>query len=155
PVGNADIHGFNAFQQQTEVSSHELAEAVTDPDTRTGWRDYSVREGEIGDLAVGYFGLLHGYVVQAEYSNYYKGPVIPYDATPYYAGGSFAAAPTAGQMQRLNHVDPMQVLDIETGSREKDFPSAANAVMRRTPAEIARDEFFAVLGAVPPAAGAP
>jgi hypothetical protein len=93
PIGNAEIWGFSSFQQQTAVSSHELAEAATDPDCQTGWQDPTTGiGGEIGDLATGYFGLLDGYVVQAEYSNYYGGPVIPYDAIPYYGGG-FAAVP--------------------------------------------------------------
>jgi hypothetical protein len=39
PVGNFDLRGFNAFQQQTMASSHELAEAATDPDCQTGWQD--------------------------------------------------------------------------------------------------------------------
>lgn len=100
PIGNSDIWGFTAFQQLTTVSSHELAEAATDPDCQTGWQDSVVGiEGEIGDLATGYYGLLDGYVVQAEYSNYYGGPVIPYDAVPYYPWGGFAAAVGVGQGQ--------------------------------------------------------
>src|SRR5206468_1470437 len=51
PIGNADIGGLNYFQQQTAVSSHELAEAATDPDTQTGWRDYFDTGLEIGDFA--------------------------------------------------------------------------------------------------------
>jgi hypothetical protein len=86
PIGNADIPGMNYFQQQTTVTSHELAEAVTDPDVRSGW--YDDRTGnEIGDFCTQYFGLLHGYVIQAEYSNYYNACVIPGDADPFYPGG--------------------------------------------------------------------
>jgi hypothetical protein len=39
PVGNATWPGLNSFQQQTKVSSHELAEAVTNPDLSGGWWD--------------------------------------------------------------------------------------------------------------------
>jgi hypothetical protein len=154
PVGNADIGGFNAFQQQTDVSSHELAEAVTDPDGQTGWRDYSVREGEIGDLAVNNYALLHGYVVQAVYSNFYNGPIIPYDATPYAPGGNFAAVPTAGQTQlgaeasRFTGVNFLQASDIKDWSRAIDFSlGSTNTVTGRAHAEAAHDEFFAVLAA--------
>jgi hypothetical protein len=59
-----------AFQVYTEVASHEIAEAVTDPNTNkvSGWYDYSIADwpfpgsgGEIGDLAEGYpqFGTLY------------------------------------------------------------------------------------------------
>jgi hypothetical protein len=97
PIGNADFPGFNSFQQQTMTSSHELAEAVTDPDNRTGWGDDNTGF-EIGDLAAGYYGVLDGYVVQAEYSKENDGPIIPADATPFYPDGA-AAAPQAGQRQ--------------------------------------------------------
>src|SRR5207248_11380131 len=43
--------GTAAIDQLTAVSSHELAEAVTDPDVdfgRLGW--YDPRRGEIGDI---------------------------------------------------------------------------------------------------------
>src|SRR5262249_47285220 len=88
------------FEQQTMASSHELAEAATDPDCQTGWQDAVTRNaGEIGDLAWGYYALLDGYVVQAEYLNSYDGPVIPYGSTAYFPGGGFAAVPGAGRGQ--------------------------------------------------------
>src|SRR5204862_3749158 len=43
--------GTTAIDQLTAVTSHELAEAVTDPDVnfaRLGW--YDTRRGEIGDI---------------------------------------------------------------------------------------------------------
>jgi hypothetical protein len=72
--------GFNAhdtrvstFDSITEVVSHELAEAVTDPMTngRKGWFDDAYGrahggEGEIGDIVVGQIVRLNGYVVQKE-----------------------------------------------------------------------------------------
>jgi len=66
-VRNATIGALSAAQQLTEVSSHELAEAVTDPDVnykRLGW--YDDRLGEIGDIVNGQFVVLNGYVVQKE-----------------------------------------------------------------------------------------
>lgn len=55
-AGNSRLpEAANAFDQQTAVTSHELAEAVTDPDVdsnvnngRLGW--YDPRRGEIGDI---------------------------------------------------------------------------------------------------------
>src|SRR5262249_51796485 len=54
--------GLTPFQQETATLSHEVAEAVTDPDTQTGWFDPQL--GEIGDIGEGRLGILHGYVVQ-------------------------------------------------------------------------------------------
>jgi autotransporter-associated beta strand protein len=73
--------GLTPLQYDTIVTSHELAEAITDADTVNGWRDRDPNDGalkgdEIGDLtqdtvlpgnAVGY--LLDGYAVQREWSN--------------------------------------------------------------------------------------
>ena len=53
---------------QTAITSHELAEAVTDPNVNysvLGWYD-STRNAEIGDLAVGHYTVLDGYTVQDE-----------------------------------------------------------------------------------------
>jgi hypothetical protein len=149
PIGNADIWGFTDFQQQTAVSSHELAEAVTDPDCQTGWQDPNFGiEGEIGDLAVGYFGLLHGYVVQAEYSNYYGGPVIPYDAIPYYPWGGFAAVPGTGQGQpgadgnlSPSLSSPILGSDLSTLNSATDL----SLTLARTRDDMHTDAFFAAL----------
>ena len=55
--------GFaSAFDELTSVSSHELAEAVTDPDVNystLGWYDYQLN-GEIGDLAAGHESTITG-----------------------------------------------------------------------------------------------
>ena len=53
------------FQQLTAVTSHELSEAVTDPDAnyrQTGWYD-DQNDGEIGDLT-SRTSILNGYLVQ-------------------------------------------------------------------------------------------
>jgi hypothetical protein len=71
--GNLSGLGLTAFQGETETSSHELAEAitdpnsqVTDPNTQTGW----VGPGdEVGDQAAAQSYTLDGYQVQYEWSN--------------------------------------------------------------------------------------
>src|SRR5271166_5857746 len=65
-----------AFQEQTFAASHELAEAVTDPEL-TGWYDGTPQTGEIGDLAYPKGGLLNGYDVAQLWSNKDNGPVLP------------------------------------------------------------------------------
>jgi uncharacterized delta-60 repeat protein len=75
------INGLDAFQTLTEVASHEVAEAATDPDTTTGWRiddsklsnaQTSLRGDELGDLVNLQFGtaIYNGtaYTVQNLYS---------------------------------------------------------------------------------------
>jgi hypothetical protein len=65
--------GFASF---TDVSAHELIEAVTDPDNGTGWLDPEPNQqtncGEIGDIcATGAdeAGTVAGFLVQKEWSN--------------------------------------------------------------------------------------
>jgi hypothetical protein len=79
PTGNVTRQRLTDFQQDTVVLSHEVSEGITDPDTQTGWFD--ARRGEIGDLAAGQTGLLHGYVVQAVWSQAAGKAVIPTDTT--------------------------------------------------------------------------
>jgi hypothetical protein len=64
---NAVNSSLSAFQQMTGVASHELAEAVTDPDLHSGWFDSA--GNEIGDLVNLHYGVLHNYTVQYEWSN--------------------------------------------------------------------------------------
>jgi hypothetical protein len=66
-VGNSSL-GTTAIDQLTDVTSHELAEAVTDPDVnfaKLGW--YDPQRGEIGDIEENNpnaFVRLDGYLVQ-------------------------------------------------------------------------------------------
>jgi predicted small lipoprotein YifL len=48
---------------QDEIISHELAESATDPDTTTGWRDYSLNQ-EIADICVWQPTIVDGLTVQ-------------------------------------------------------------------------------------------
>jgi len=67
PNFSASSQGFASnFDEMTAVTSHELAEAVTDPNVNykaLGWYDDQLN-GEIGDLAEGNYANLNGYVVQ-------------------------------------------------------------------------------------------
>ncbi|HVS38452.1 MAG TPA: hypothetical protein VMS17_23035 [Gemmataceae bacterium] len=64
PNGSANP-SLNAFDEMTMASSHEIAEAVTDPDVNystLGW--YDQQRGEIGDIANGQVVYLNSYAVQ-------------------------------------------------------------------------------------------
>jgi hypothetical protein len=60
------------FSDETKTFSHELVEAVTDPDSNLGWNDVS--NGEIGDICVSQFNTItsgsgESFTVQLEWSN--------------------------------------------------------------------------------------
>ncbi|HLJ09983.1 MAG TPA: fibronectin type III domain-containing protein [Planctomycetaceae bacterium] len=63
PNFTASSQGFSSnFNEMTSVTSHELAEAVTDPNVNykaLGWYD-DQNNGEIGDLAEGHYAQLAG-----------------------------------------------------------------------------------------------
>jgi hypothetical protein len=84
---------FSSVAGLTAVSSHELAEAVTDPDAKGGW--YDISGNEIGDGLEGQNANFvvgnHAWVVQKEWSNYFGKGIV--------ADGSKAAmlnAPAGG-----------------------------------------------------------
>jgi hypothetical protein len=79
PTGNIANVPLTTFQQETVVLSHEISEAVTDPDTQSGW--FSARLGEIGDIAEGQVGQLGGYEVQAVWSQSANQVVLPSAST--------------------------------------------------------------------------
>jgi hypothetical protein len=65
-VHNAIVPGLSQFDSQTKVASHELVEAVTDPEANyraLGWYDDQYN-GEIGDLANTRYDRYNGFVVQ-------------------------------------------------------------------------------------------
>jgi hypothetical protein len=87
--------GLTPFQAQTTISSHELAEAVTDPIIGQGWydsADAASGANEIGDLAGNWlvarqsnysqFGILNGYTIQKEWSNSQQTGILPSGAAP-------------------------------------------------------------------------
>ena len=66
-----DNHPFDSL---TKVSSHELCEAITDPDlddkgNPTGWNDDFLSPGEIGDICNTVVTSFGGYTVQPQWSN--------------------------------------------------------------------------------------
>ncbi len=81
-----------AFARQTIVASHELVEAVTDPDGM-GWLDNNQQCGEIGDICVGQPGTAAGYTVQLEWSNK-NAKCIDHDANVVFNDFSLALTPT-------------------------------------------------------------
>jgi hypothetical protein len=59
--------GLSVLESLTEVSSHELCEAITDPVPGKGW--YDGANGEIGDICNWQYHTIDGYTVQVEWSN--------------------------------------------------------------------------------------
>jgi hypothetical protein len=99
-VNNGTLAGVSARDQLTVVTSHELAEAVTDPDINykaKGWSDDTFRQAgsrrrgaEVGDVTANHFVYLHGYAVQ-RIANQNDQAMTPVGAT--------AAAPAAFVLQ--------------------------------------------------------
>jgi hypothetical protein len=94
PQGNladngSNLIGLNDFEKQTELTSHELAETVTDPQVwedssgnwyGTGWHDGSNGNylgKEIGDIVNQQVAWLDGFAVQREWSNYFQTGIVP------------------------------------------------------------------------------
>ncbi len=82
-----------AFDRLTIVASHELVEAVTDPNGM-GWIDQSQQCGEIGDICVGQPGTAAGYTVQLEWSNK-NNKCIDHDPNVVFNDFSLALDPTS------------------------------------------------------------
>jgi len=86
--------GFaTAFNELTAVSSHEIAEAVTDPNVnykQPGW--YDPQRGEIGDITEGYYQFLNGYEVQLV-ANKQDQPTPVTSGTIYHTGGGGGPGP--------------------------------------------------------------
>jgi hypothetical protein len=96
--GSPRGEGFNTnFDWLTSVTSHEVTEAATDPDGRTGWFvSGGVHAGEeISDVAAGHNVLLNGYCVQMAV-NKAEHLISPAGSSPYTpAGTAFAATAPA------------------------------------------------------------
>ena len=61
------VGDLNELDALTSTTSHELAEAITDPVPGTGW--YDDARGEVGDICAWQTKRLGDYVVQLEWSN--------------------------------------------------------------------------------------
>jgi hypothetical protein len=89
-VHNAGVPGLTPFQDATEVASHEIVEAATDPDVNyktLGWYDDDYNE-EISDLANARYGTYHGYVVQFQVDQHDR-PIFPSDGNTTQTGTTF------------------------------------------------------------------
>jgi len=67
PGCNGCTGSLNQLEALTSTSSHELCEAITDPEPWSGWNDNS--NGEIGDICAWQTQALGGYTVQLEWSD--------------------------------------------------------------------------------------
>jgi hypothetical protein len=113
PVGTS-LTALTPFQQLTEEASHELSEAVTNPDEAvlqiafpngtpnpfylyfttnpgSGWYD-DTTGNEIGDIANQYYGTFDGYIVQREWSNFYKANILPTVDSSYFGSSPYLYA---------------------------------------------------------------
>jgi hypothetical protein len=83
----------NFIDTLTEVSSHELCEAITDPAGSTWRADNVLGPNEIGDICNFQAARLGGYLIQSEWSNEQSACVIAppgaltKDFAPVYAQG--------------------------------------------------------------------
>ena len=80
PTGQITTQPLTSLQQATVVLSHEVTEAMTDPNVGTGWFDSQSGE-EVCDLAEGHLGVLGGYEIQGVWSQAQQQVVVPTDAT--------------------------------------------------------------------------
>jgi hypothetical protein len=76
---NPTIHGLTPFQATTSVSSHELAEAVTDPSrSSSGWESFTLPFQEIADVCINEPPVyLNHYAVEELWSNQVGSCVAP------------------------------------------------------------------------------
>lgn len=115
PIGN-DQAALAPFDQQTSAASHEMAEAVTDPDGTSWWDATSDANAgdEIGDFAdlstdTVYLG---GYAVEALWSNALGGLVAPAGYTQ--APGSGAQTPSLNIPPAANSATPTSLDRVAT-----------------------------------------
>lgn len=100
PVGNDRVPGLSTFDQQTETSSHELAEAITDPTLDSWWDDSGDADTglEIADFAdpstdTVYLG---PYAVERVWSNRLQGLESPAGSTSTSNGSAPSGSPGSG-----------------------------------------------------------
>jgi PKD repeat protein len=83
PVGNVSVAGLGALDKLTVPSSHELAEAITDPmpNDNPAWTDPNTGN-EIGDGFENLYGPVGNYQVQYLWSNQDNAAVLTTSTTP-------------------------------------------------------------------------
>jgi hypothetical protein len=131
--GASTANGLSALQYTTSTTSHELAEAITDPDVSSGWGDNDPSSAtfgaEIGDLppllappgndVSGQFlagSTFAGYRVQQESSNFLNASVLaPADTVKWetiaFPSGHYAVAMTASNQLQGTSNGAWTVLD--------------------------------------------
>jgi hypothetical protein len=156
----------NYFDQLTYTTSHEVAEAVTDPNDGyrlKGWYDDGVRGGlgEIGDIANGSIAMLNGYcitgVAAKNDATIYPNGATRYPgatyAAPAAAAGSAEMAPAPAMSLQQDHIQPLSSLHspldavlAHTAHHETDIDEELLAV-------LASDQPAHHTPVVPPARG--
>jgi hypothetical protein len=98
-MGNAQVSSLSTLDSMTEAASHEIAEAVTDPDVnykRLGWYDDQLN-GENGDIVNQQYVFLNGYAVQ-KMPDLNDQPMTPFGATANQRT-SFVVTPTGDLLE--------------------------------------------------------
>ncbi|MCU1278061.1 MAG: hemagglutinin protein [bacterium] len=133
------------FPSVTDVSSHELIEAVTDPDNGTGWADPNPNQqlncGEIGDIcATGgtmEVGIVAGFTVQKEWSNKANACItvdpsimvsdftVAADAISVPAGGSATGSVTLTKVSGATEAVTLSATGLPTGLSASLSPASA------------------------------
>ena len=142
PAGNNQVPGLSAADQLTLIASHELAEAVTDPDG-DAWFDGNRRSptygDEIGDLCndaadTVYLG---PYAVQCEWSNAARGCAAPAGATITPSTSSVSPPPASTPVlppgMPGNLLSLAERLSNSVEAEEKIVADAYRAYLNRSP----------------------
>lgn len=133
PVGNDQVAGLTSFEQQTAAASHELAEAITDPDGTSWWDNGNgaTSGDEIGDFAdlntdVVY---LNNYAVEELWSNAAAGLVAPADATLVPTGAPVNLPPVSIPPVSISNLPPnlLAVASSLTNSGQYEQAFVTNA----------------------------
>jgi hypothetical protein len=142
PTGNSAVPGLSPFQQMTGVASHEMAEAITDPQplTNPAWVDPTTGD-EIADIAQDQYGLLHDYTVQYLWSNADSAIVLPGDLTQQTISATAPAiSATAGQQFSgtvASFQDPTTTGDSGTYQATINWGDGTTSIGTVTPATTA------------------
>jgi MYXO-CTERM domain-containing protein len=145
--------GSTPINNLTDVSSHELIEAVTDPDGNSAWVDTSSQScGEIGDICNGQKCSTSGtgktacptsYVVQLEWSNK-NNACIAQDPSIMVNGFTVAASPMtlnvpAGGMATVDVTTTKTSGSSETVQLSAKAPSMSNLTTSFSPTSVMSD----------------
>ena len=132
--GSAAAQGYNSNRDYlTSVSSHEIAESVTDPNvgySDIAWYD-DANNGEIGDIVSGDV-VLNGYCLQREANKSAK-PMSPVGSKTYVSNFAVLAGTAATTPVASSHA-PVAASSMSSGTQRVD---AFFAALDLTPAKLA------------------